>query len=129
MLFLIIQNMATKFMFLSLQWKVLLLQFALYIFSGPIVLPEGGNTLVSAFYGIKMPVLLEPVTIEIEHCVDVSGQLIAEKLCFATATFDVSNKRFVLTPVAIGSFLPGETYGSIAQQENCFLCTLYTGSL
>ena len=62
------------------------------IFSGPVVLPEGDYTLVSALYDIKMPVLPELVTIEIEHCVDVSDQSIAKKLCFATATFDVSKK-------------------------------------
>ena len=99
------------------------------IFSGPIVLPEGDYTLVSAFYDIKMPVLPEPVTIEIEHCVDVTDKSIAEKLCFATATFDVSNKKFVLTPVANGSFSSGKTYGSITQTKSCFLCILYTGSL
>ena len=98
------------------------------IFSGSIVLPEGGYTLVSAFYTIKMPVLPEPVTISIEHCVDVSNQSI-EKLCFATATFDASKKIFFLTPVANGSFSPGETYGSVTQKESCFLCILYTGSL
>ena len=99
------------------------------IFSGPVVLPEGDYTLVSALYDIKMPVLPEPVTIEIEHCVDVSNQSIAKKSCFATATFDVSNKKFVLTPVANGSFSSGETYGSITQRKSCFLCILYTGSL
>ena len=99
------------------------------IFSGLIVLPEGDYTLVSAFYDIKMPVLPEPVTIEIEHCVDVTDKSIAEKLCFATATFDVSNKKFVLTPVANGSFSSGKTYGSITQTKSCFLCILYTGSL
>ena len=99
------------------------------IFSGPIVLPKSGYTLVSALYDIKTPVLPEPVTIEIEHCVNVSDQSIAKKLCFATATFDIEKKKFILTPVANGSFLPGETYGSVTQKESCFLCILYTGSL
>ena len=99
------------------------------IFSGPIVLPEGDYALVSALYTIKMPKLPEPVTIEIEHCVDVSDQSIAKKLYFATATFDVSKKMFVLTPVANGLFSPHEMYGSITQKESCFLCILYTGSL
>ena len=99
------------------------------IFSGPIALPEGDYTLVSAFYDIKMPKLPEPVTIIIEHCVDVSDQSIAKKLCFAIATFDIERKVLALTPVPNAIFLPGETYGSITQQENCFLCILYTGSL
>ena len=100
------------------------------IFSGPIALPEDDDyTLVSALYDIKMPVLPEPVIIKIEHCVYVSDQSIAKKLCFATATFDVSNKKFVLTPVANDSFSPGETYGSITQIKSCFLCILYNGSL
>ena len=99
------------------------------IFSGPIALPEGDYTLVSAFYDIKMPVLPEPVTITIEHCVDISDPSIAKKLYFATATFDIERKVLALTPVPNTVFLPGETYGSITQQESCFLCILYTGSL
>ena len=99
------------------------------IFSGPIVLPEGDYTLVSAFYDIKMPVLPEPVTITIEHCVDISDPSIARNLCFATATFDIERKVLALTPVPNTVFLPGETYGSITQKESCFLCILYTGSL
>ena len=99
------------------------------IFSGPIVLPEGDYILVSAFYDIKMPVLPEPVTITIEHCVDVSDPSIARKLCFATVTFDIERKVLALTPVPNTAFSPGETYGSITQKESCFLCILYTGSL
>ena len=94
------------------------------IFSGPIALPEG-YTLVSAMYDITLPELQEPATIAIEHCVDDTDVSIVEKLlCFAIATFDIEKKILHFSPVDDGVFEPGETFGSITQNESCFLCIL-----
>lgn len=99
------------------------------VFSGPF---EFGiaHTPVSAVYDVKIEnEQQQAVTIEVEHCVDVSNQSIAKKMCFAIATFDWEKKRFIFTPVQDGVFHIGETYGSFVIQGNCLLCVLYKGSL
>ena len=93
------------------------------IFSGPITLPKG-YTLVSAMYDITLPELEEAATIAIEHCVDETDVSIVEKLCFATATFDIEKKILHFSPVDDSVFKPGETFGSIRRNESCFLCIL-----
>lgn len=95
------------------------------IFSGPFVLPRG-YTLVSAVYDVKMDSQQEqPITIEVEHCVNASSRSVAKNMCFATAVVDLKRKRFVFNIVEDGSFPFGATSGSIIREESFFLCTLY----
>ena len=99
------------------------------IFSGPFVLPQG-YTLVSAVYHIEIKSEQQPqaVTVDIEHCVNVSNQSIAERMCFAIATIDLEKKCYIFNPLKDGVFYIGENYGSIIQ-GNCLLCVLYQRSL
>ena len=98
------------------------------IFSGPFVLPEG-YTLVSAVYDITLPELTQPVTIELEHCVDMNDQITGSKMCFAIAKIDLEKKMFVFEKIGEGDFPRGETYASVPLSESCLLCILYSGSL
>lgn len=101
------------------------------IFSGPLKFPEG-FTLVSAVYDVKMDKekLEEPLTLRVDHCVDISDQSVAEKMFFAIHTStDIKNKVLVFTQANDGAFNIGDNYGSIKCNGNCFLCILYNGSL
>ena len=99
------------------------------IFSGPFVLPDG-YTIVSAIYDISLPEQLsKPVTIKLEHCVDLNDKIAASKLCFATAAIDLEKKVFVFDCVGGGSFPRGETYASLEINNSCLVCVLYRGSM
>ncbi|XP_019859962.1 PREDICTED: uncharacterized protein LOC109588224 [Amphimedon queenslandica] len=98
------------------------------IFSGPFVLPDG-YTIVSAIYDISLPEQLsKPVTVKLEHCVDLNDEITASKMCFATAAIDLEKKVFVFDCVEKGSFPRGETYASLDINDSCLLCVLYSGS-
>lgn len=71
-----------------------------------------------------------PVTITVEHCVNVSSQSVIEKMCFATAATITKlgeRHKFVFVPVNNGHI--DDTHGSITCDKSCFLCILYEGSL
>ena len=98
------------------------------IFTGPFTFPEG-YTLVSAVYDVVIPdTMPKPFTIELEHCINVSDESVASKMCFAIATINLENKEFEFTQVNCGIFNPGDSYGSISQNESCYLCILYNHS-
>ena len=99
------------------------------IFSGPFIFPEG-CTLVSAVYNVVMPdEVQKPTIIELEHCINVSDESVASKMCFAHATINLEKKVFEFTQVNDdGIFCPGEKYGSISQDKSCYLCILYNHS-
>ena len=62
------------------------------IFSGPFNFPEG-YTLVSAVYNVVMPDgVQKPFKIELEHCINVSNESVASKMCFALATINLEKK-------------------------------------
>ena len=95
------------------------------IFSGPFIFPEG-YTLVSAVYDVVMPDgVQKPTIIELEHCINVSDESVASKMCFALAIINLEKKVFEFTQVDDGIFHPGEKFGSISQDKSCYLCILY----
>ena len=98
------------------------------IFSGPFIFPEG-YTLVSAVYDVVMPDgVQKPTIIELEHCINVSDESVASKMCFALAIINLEKKVFEFTQVYDGIFRPGEKFGSISQDKSCYLCILYDHS-
>ena len=99
------------------------------IVSGPFHLPEG-SILASAVYDVMIDkVLKTPITIKIEHCVDVSDESVAEKLSFATAVPDLTEKAFKLEITTGGTFINKHKFGSITVCESCLLCVLITEPL
>ena len=70
----------------------------------------------------------KPFIIELEHCINVSDESVASKMCFALATINLEKKVFEFTQVDDGIFRPGEKYGSISQDKSCYLCILYNHS-
>lgn len=95
------------------------------IFSGPFDLPRG-YTLVSAVYDVKMDSEQEqPITIEVEHCVNVSSKSIAKNMCFATATVDLEKKKFNFTKVEDCVFHVDATSESITREGSFLFCVLY----
>ena len=98
------------------------------IFSGPFVLPDG-YTIVSAIYDIVLPEKLpQPVTIKLEHCIDLDDddEITASKMCFATAVIDLEKKVFVFNWVKGGTF--EKTYASLNISQSCLVCVLYQES-
>ena len=99
------------------------------IFCGPFVLPDG-YTIVSALYDIVLPENLpQPVTIKLEHCIDLNDRITASKMCFAAATVDLERKVFVFDCIEGGDFPIGETYASLKISHSCLVCVLYSGSM
>lgn len=99
------------------------------IVSGPFHLPEG-SILASAVYDVMIDkVLKKPITIKIEHCVNVFDESVARTMCFATATPDLTTKAFKLQPITGGAFINKHKFGSITVHESCLLCVLITKPL
>ena len=99
------------------------------ILSGPFTLPEGA-VLVSAVYDILIDKSLkDPVTIDIQHCVDVLDESVIGKISFAIAKADLTKKAFVVQRISGGTFTSGSAYGSITVKESCLLCVVTTESL
>ena len=99
------------------------------ILSGPFNLPEGA-VLVSAVYDILIDKSLkDPVTIDIQHCVDVLDESVIGKMSFAVAKADLTTKAFVVQCIPGGTFTRGSAYGSIAVKESCLLCVVTTKPL
>lgn len=96
------------------------------IYSGPFIIPEGA-TLVSAVYDVSIistRTLMEPlVSIEIEHCVNVTNHDCRSRISFAIGQFDYVKKQFIFTPVE--GYI-GTNTGTIIVKENCLLCIIYT---
>ena len=83
-----------------------------------------GTKLVSAVYDISVAKpLLKPLTLEIQHCVNLQTQAQANCLHFATASFDSSNLPYQFTLLDGGQFYPSSRYGSITSHF-CPVCIL-----
>ncbi|XP_019856616.1 PREDICTED: uncharacterized protein LOC109585108 isoform X2 [Amphimedon queenslandica] len=99
------------------------------ILSGAFNLPKGA-VLVSAVYDILIDKSLkDPVTIDIEHCVDVLDESVIGKLSFAIAKADVTKKAFEVQCITGGTFTRDSAYGSITVKESCLLCVVTTEPL
>ena len=74
---------------------------------------------VSAAYGISIgKPLLKPLTIEIQHCVNLHKQAEADCLHFVRAIFHPSTKPYNFTQLLDGrQFYPGNRYGSIITDQ------------
>jgi hypothetical protein len=92
------------------------------IFAGPFKLPDG-STLVSGIYDITIDgKLKKPLTVEIEHCVDIQDEQIAQNMSFVFA-FD--DKTFIFKPEnGAGGTFRG-TRGSIEVKESCLFSIVY----
>ena len=91
------------------------------MYAGPFALPEGA-TLASAIYDIKAEKKLkEPVTVEIQHCVEID-----EQVYFAIATLDKETKKFAFNPVEDMKYSFDAKSGSVELKElNCLICILH----
>ena len=99
------------------------------ILSGPFNLPDGA-VLVSAVYDILVhKSLKDPVTIHIQHCVDVLDESVMGKMSFAVAKADLATKAFVVQFIPGGTFTRGSDYGSITISDSCLLCIVTTEPL
>ena len=97
--------------------------------SGPFVIPNEYK-IVSAVYDVIFKnELQKAITIEVEHCVNVTDESTARKLSFAIATIDLTTTEFSFNLVPDGIFPVNATRGSITLNENCILCVLYKGTM
>ena len=77
------------------------------------------NVLVSAVYAISIgKPLLKPLTLEIQHCVNLHMQDEANCLHFVRAIFHPSTQSYDFTQLLDGGqFYPGNRYGSIISDQ------------
>ena len=84
---------------------------------GDFIFPED-TELVSAVYAIKLSKpFLEPVKLEIQHCVSIETASHCNYLSFVTAPSDEAPYQFKL--VNGGNFVPNGGYGSIYVSDFC----------
>ena len=86
--------------------------------SGPFIIPKG-TMLVSAVYAISVSKpLLKPLTIELQHCVNLKYTGQTERLKFVRASLK-SEQAFHFSFVEGGSFNVDGRYGSIERDHFC----------
>ena len=86
--------------------------------SGPFIIPKG-TMLVSAVYAISVSKpLLKPLTVELQHCVNLKNTGQTERLKFVRASLK-SEQAFHFNFVEGGSFNVGGRYGSIERDQFC----------
>ena len=83
---------------------------------GDFIVPKGAE-LVSAVYAISVSQpLLKPLTIELQHCVDLRYEGQTRRLKFVTGPL----KSYKLSLIEGGSFSVGNRFGSIKRDSFCF---------
>lgn len=89
---------------------------------GQFLLPEG-TQLISAIYAISThdKALLKPLTLELEHCVNLKSQAQANCLKFVRASLSAETLPYQFTQVAGGEFSVGSRYGSITKDHFCWM--------
>ena len=81
-----------------------------------------GTMLVSAVYAISITKpLLKPLTLEIQHCVNIQTQAQANHLYFVRAPLTSSTLPYEFTLLDGGQFYPRNRYGSISRDRFCAL--------
>ena len=69
--------------------------------------------------------LLKPLQLEIQHCVDLTGQPdLAQYLKFAIAPVDTPSLPYQFSIVEGGEFSSNSGYGSIQREKFCLVCIL-----
>lgn len=84
--------------------------------------------LVSAVYDVSISkgVLEEPLSVDLEHCVDVTnGQTTTKKMSFAIGKLDYAERCYTFELKEGGSFT--DTMGAISVKESCQVCIVYLG--
>ena len=89
---------------------------------GQFVFPKN-TVLVSAVYAVSVSKpLLKPLRLEIEHCIDLSGQPgLTQFLKFAIAPVSTPSLPYQFSIVEGGEFKPDSWYGSIQRKEFCLV--------
>ena len=78
--------------------------------------------LVSAVYTVYVTKpLLKPLTLEIQHCVNIQTQAQANHLYFVRAPLTSSKLPYEFTLLGGGQFYPRNRYGSISRDRFCAL--------
>ena len=89
---------------------------------GNFVFPEN-TVVVSAVYAVSLSrPLLEPLKLEIQHCIDLSRGVNPKYLKFAIAPVDTPSLPYQFSIVEGGEFSTGEWYGSINREKFCLVC-------
>ena len=89
---------------------------------GQFVFPKN-TVLVSAVYAVSVSKpLLKPLRLEIEHCIDLSGQPgLTQFLKFAIAPVSTPSLPYQFSIVEGGEFKSDSWYGSIQRKEFCLV--------
>ena len=84
------------------------------------------TVLVSAVYAVSLSKpLLKPLQLEIQHCVDLTGQPdLAQYLKFAIAPVSTPSLPYQFSIVEGGEFSSNSRYGSIRRNKFCLVCIL-----
>ena len=92
---------------------------------GEFKFPEN-TVLVSAVYSVSVSKpLLNSLTLEIQHCVDLRGQPgLSQYLKFAIAPADTPSLPYQFRIIEGGEFSSNSRYGSIQRKEFCLVCIL-----
>jgi hypothetical protein len=78
--------------------------------------------LVSAIYAISVSrPLIEPLRLDLQHCVNITKQSQIKHLKFVTASFDTPNLPYLFKTVEGGEFTLYNQYGSIYRQKFSFV--------
>ena len=91
------------------------------IASGCFKFPENTD-IVSAVYAISLSTpLSQPITIEMEHCVDIRSNRQCQHLSFVIAHTKHRELPYEFQFVEGGEFTPGDRYGRISNKKFCLL--------
>ena len=84
------------------------------------------TVLVSAVYAVTVSkCLLKPLRLEIQHCVDLTGQPgLSKYLKFAIAPVSTQSLPYQFSIIEGGEFSSDSRYGSIERKEFCLVCIL-----
>ena len=95
---------------------------------GEFKFPEN-TVLVSAVYAVTVSKpLLKPLRLEIQHCVDLTGQPgLSKYLKFAIAPVSTHSLPYQFSLVEGGEFSSNSFYGSISRNEFCLVCVCGEG--
>ena len=95
------------------------------LFGGELKFPKN-TVLVSAVYAVTVSKrLLKPLRLEIQHCVDLTGQPgLSKYLKFAIASVSTHSLPYQFRIIEGGEFSSDSRYGSIERKEFCLVCIL-----
>ena len=85
------------------------------------------SILVSVVYAVSLTEnLLKPVTLDIQHCIDIQDEEDSESLQFVVASSDSGEGPCQFKVVDIpGEFRPGDQYGTLTKQSFSFIAIVY----